>query len=73
MLPSTAPRDALLPYQPIPAIPNSSFAGNFTPALRLFAPLRPITRPLPPEEMEEKEICQPKLENRIFILKQCFC
>jgi hypothetical protein len=61
MPPSTTPRDALLPDQTIPTTPNSSFAANFNPARHQRAPLCPITRAHPTEEMEEKEICQPKL------------
>jgi hypothetical protein len=57
---STVPRTALLPDKRIPLDPNSSFAANFDPARRQIAPLRPITPAFPTEEIEEKEICQPK-------------
>jgi hypothetical protein len=62
---STAPRTTLLPDKTMPLDPNSSFAANFNPARRQLAPLRPITPALPTEEIEEKEICQPKLTIEI--------
>jgi len=48
-----------------PTDPNSSLVANFDPAHRRIAPLYPITRARPIEEMEEKKICQPKsnIEN----------
>jgi hypothetical protein len=55
-----------------PTDPNSSLVANFDPAHRRIAPLYPITRARPIEEMEEKEKYVNQSQISKTTLEQCF-